>query len=109
MDISATEFDLRYQNDNSFIIIDVREQLEFQTFNLGGINIPLGAILTDIENIDYEKEEEIVVICQRGLRSETARRVLSQHGYKNVRNLTGGLLAVQKLKTKTSTKQNDYK
>ena len=103
MDISAREFSARYQADGAFIIIDVREQLEFQTFNLGGSNIPLGVLLKDIEDLDYDKEEEIVVICQRGLRSETATRVLSQHGYKNVRNLTGGLLAIQKLKTKTPT------
>ena len=104
MDISAAEFNARYQDDNPFIVIDVREQLEFQTFNLGGSNIPLGGLLKGIEDLDYQKDEEIVVICQRGLRSETAKRVLSQHGYKNVRNLTGGILAIQKLKTKTPTK-----
>ncbi len=103
MDISATEFSTRYQADNAFVIIDVREHLEFQTFNLGGSNIPLGLLLKGIEDIDYDKDQEIVVICQRGLRSETAKRVLSQHGYNNVRNLTGGLLAIQKLKTKTPT------
>ncbi len=103
MDISAVEFNSRYQVDNSFLIIDVRERLEFQTFNLGGSNIPLAVLLRDIEDLDFGKEEEIVVICQHGLRSETARRVLSQNGYKNVRNLSGGLLAIQKLETKIST------
>lgn len=100
MDISAVEFNSRYQVDNSLLIIDVRERLEFQTFNLGGNNIPLAVLLRDIDDFDFGKEEEIVVICQRGLRSETARRALSQNGYKNVRNLSGGLLAIQKLKTK---------
>ncbi|MEJ7694087.1 rhodanese-like domain-containing protein [Daejeonella sp.] len=104
MDISAAEFSLRYQDDTSLIVIDVREELEYQTFNVGGSNIPLGLLIQNIEDLDYEKEDEIVVICQRGLRSETARRVLAQNGYKNVRNLTGGLLAIQKLNTKTSTK-----
>lgn len=100
MDISAVEFNSRYQVDNSLLIIDVRERLEFQTFNLGGNNIPLAVLLRDIDDFDFGKEEEIVLICQRGLRSETARRALSQNGYKNVRNLSGGLLAIQKLKTK---------
>ncbi len=104
MDISAAEFSLRYQDDTSFILIDVREQLEYQTFNLGGSNIPLGVLIKNIDDLDYKKEDEIVVICQRGLRSETARRILAQNGYTNVRNLTGGLLAIQKLKTITSTK-----
>ncbi len=104
MDISAAELSLRNQDDASLIIIDVREQLEYQTYNLGGKNIPLGMLISTLDEIDYEKDDEIIVICQRGLRSETARRVLAQNGFTNVRNLTGGLLAIQKLKTKTSAK-----
>lgn len=101
MDISAIEFCSRYQESNSFIIIDVREQLEFNTFNLGGNNIPLGTLIRDIEELDYSIDEEIIVICQHGLRSETARRALSQKGYKNVRNLKGGVVGIQKLKIQT--------
>ncbi|MES3017662.1 MAG: rhodanese-like domain-containing protein [Bacteroidota bacterium] len=104
MDISAAEFSLRNQIDAPLIIIDVREQLEYQTYNLGGTNIPLGMLISTIDEIDYEKDDEIIVICQRGLRSETARRVLAHNGFKNVRNLKGGLLAIQKLKTKTAAK-----
>lgn len=104
MNISAAELSSRNQESNSLNIIDVREQLEFNTFNLGGINIPLGALIRDIEDLDFGKEEEIIVICQHGLRSGTARRALTQQGFKNVRNLTGGLAAIQKLKSKTSTR-----
>jgi len=74
-------------------IIDVRGELEFHTFNIGGENIPLGILLTEINELKYNKDEAVVVVCQRGLRSETARRVLKDHGYTNVKNLTGGLLA----------------
>ena len=101
MNISASEFSSRHQERNSLIIIDVREQLEFNTFNLGGKNIPLGKLIRDIEELEYTKDEEIVVICQHGLRSETARQVLSKHGYNNVRNLTGGIVGIQKLKIQT--------
>ncbi|MHB1179033.1 MAG: rhodanese-like domain-containing protein [Daejeonella sp.] len=99
MEISATEFNARYPIADEFIIIDVREELEYKTFNLGGDNIPLGILLSDIEDLDYEKDNEIILICQHGLRSETARRVLSQNGYTNVRNLKGGLLAWRKINT----------
>lgn len=47
---------------------------------------------------------EIIVICQRGLRSETTKQVLTQYGYTNVRNLTGGLMPGEKL----MCKQNLY-
>ena len=99
MDISAVEFNSRYKEPETFIIIDVRDELEFQTFNLGGDNIPLSLLVAEVSELDYKKDSEIIVICQRGLRSETARRTMVQHGYTNVRNLTGGLLAWRKLKT----------
>lgn len=99
MDISVTEFNSRFQKPGTFIIIDVREQLEFQTFNLGGDNIPLSKLLKEVDELDYTKDSEIIVICQRGLRSETAKRALTQLGYTNVRNLTGGLLAWRKMNT----------
>jgi len=97
MDISAAEFKMRLQGPLTFTIIDVREELEFQTFNLGGENIPLGVLLKDEEYPDYKKDSEIVLVCQRGLRSETARRSLTLRGYTRVRNLTGGILALRKL------------
>lgn len=104
MNISAADFYLRVNTEESFIVIDVREPLEFTTFNIGGVNIPLGILIREVEDLDYEKDEEIVVVCQHGLRSETARRVMTQNGYKNVRNLAGGLIALQKQKIKTSSR-----
>ncbi len=96
-DISPVEFRSRNQEPIPFKIIDVREQIEFQTFNLGGQNIPLGILLKNQEDLEDWKDEELIVICQHGLRSETARRFLLMNGFKNVRNLHGGILALRKL------------
>jgi rhodanese-related sulfurtransferase len=96
-DISALEFIERNSDSSSFTLIDVREELEYLTFNVGGENIPLGKLLRDIDDLDYDKEKEIIVLCQRGLRSETAKRALINNGFTNVRNLIGGLLAIRKL------------
>lgn len=93
MNITASELSERLTNPGSVRIIDVREELEFHTFNIGGENIPLGKLLAGVNEIEFNKEEEIVVVCQRGLRSETARRLLVSHGFGNVKNLSGGLLA----------------
>lgn len=107
MDISAAELSSRLQESNLLRIIDVRERLEFNTFNIGGTNIPLGILIKDSDDLDFDLDEEIITVCRHGLRSETAKRILCQHGYKNVRNLTGGLVAIQKLKSQTSTREND--
>lgn len=95
--ISAAEFIERNIVPVPFQIIDVREELEYQTFNLGGDNIPLGRLLTEVDDLAYDKDLEIIVICQHGLRSETARRILTNLGFNQVRNLAGGLVAIRKL------------
>jgi len=93
MNITVDELKDRLSVHESINIIDVREELEFHTFNIGGENIPLGKLLAEIDNLEYNKDQSLVVVCQRGLRSETARRAFESHGYINVKNLTGGLLA----------------
>lgn len=96
-DISANELKQRLSAGEHLHLIDVREQLEFHTFNIGGSNIPLGSLSDNKHDLDISKEDEIIVICQRGIRSETARKMLATAGYKNVRNLSGGLLAYQRV------------
>lgn len=94
--ISVDELQERLQKQESIRLLDVREELEFHTFNIGGQNIPLGKLPHALEDLDWNTEDELVVICQRGIRSETACRILAMAGFSNTRNLTGGLLAWRK-------------
>ena len=96
MTITVQELKRRMDLQETIHIIDVRDELEFHSFHIGGENIPLGNLLAEINDLEYHKDHEVIVVCQRGLRSETARRVLASHGYSNVKNLTGGLLAWHK-------------
>lgn len=98
-DISVFEFKEAQQTGALFKIIDVREPLEYHTFNVGGTNIPLGkiAFLLANDDLDFNVEDEIIMICQRGLRSQTAKIMLQMAGYKNVKNLIGGLIKLQKI------------
>jgi rhodanese-related sulfurtransferase len=103
MTITVQELKRRLDLHESIQIIDVREGLEFHSFNIGGENIPLGSLLADVDDLNYNKGQELVVVCQRGLRSETARKVLAMNGFSNVKNLTGGLLAWHKSQNKPIT------
>lgn len=96
--INAAELLARLNKGESLNLLDVREEIEYHTYNIGGKNIPLSKIQENIEQLIYNKTDEIIVICKAGLRSETARALLLQNGYQQVRNLTGGLLALQRLK-----------
>ncbi|MGI4729928.1 MAG: rhodanese-like domain-containing protein [Janthinobacterium lividum] len=97
-DIQAHELLLRLKNQEQLNLLDVREPIEFSTFNIGGKNIPLGKLEPAIKSLDYTKNEEIIVICKMGLRSETGTQLLRQHGFTNARNLEGGLLALHKIR-----------
>ena len=70
-------------------LIDVRSHAEVDDMGMipGAINIPLDDIRAEIAKID--KNKEILVYCQVGLRGHVASCLLTNLGYK-VKNLTGG-------------------
>ncbi|OAQ40612.1 rhodanese [Pedobacter psychrophilus] len=98
-DIFAEDFIKLRKLQPNLQIIDVREKLEFYTFNIGGINIPLGELPNAIkeDELDIDQNKPIIVICQRGLRSKTAKIILQNAGFKKTQNLIGGLLKLQSI------------
>lgn len=71
-------------------IIDVREPAEYSSGHIPGARlIPLGQIESRYKEIDPNKET--VVVCRSGGRSSVACDFLSRAGYKNIRNLMGGM------------------
>jgi len=99
MDITADELLQRLNAGEPLYLLDVREELEYHTFNIGGLNIPLGKLATHLDDLEWNKEEEIIVMCKIGMRSNTGKLILQQNGYTNVKNLKGGLIALQRLNT----------
>ena len=74
-----------------FFLLDVREPNEFQIGRIPGSTlIPLGEVPQRVSEIPRDKE--IVVHCKMGGRSAKAAAFLRQQGYKNVKNLKGGIL-----------------
>ena len=73
-------------------MIDVREEHEFDEANLNGKLIPMGEALDRID--EFSKDKQVVVHCRSGKRSATVINALeSQHGFTNLYNLKGGILA----------------
>ncbi len=94
-DITVSELKKRLDKDENVFVIDVREAHEYDEFNIGAENIPLGALLHSIDDLEEYKGEEIVVHCRSGKRSLSAKHALEEAGFKKVRNLTGGMLEWQ--------------
>ena len=44
-----------------------------------------------VKELEDLKDEEVIVHCKSGRRSGQAKKFLEQQGFKNVRNLEGGI------------------
>ncbi len=95
MDISVQELKQRMDNGEKLNIIDVREPYEYEEFNIGAKLIPLGTLLTAIDDLEDLKNEEIIIHCRSGARSGNAQAYLQSVGFTNVRNLIGGMMEWQ--------------
>jgi rhodanese-related sulfurtransferase len=88
--LSATALKSKIQQDEKLFLLDVREPHEFQYAHIAdSVLIPLKQIPDRLGELD--PQQEIVVICHHGMRSQQAANYLAQSGYKNVANLTGGI------------------
>jgi len=77
-------------------LIDVRQPEEHAEFNIGGILLPLGNIMSmQIEEIEDLRDEEIICYCRSGQRSMQASMMLETMGFTNVKNLAGGMMGWQ--------------
>jgi len=90
-EITVQELKEKIDNKEDFQLIDVREDFEYETSNLGGVLIPLGGILIETDKIAADKP--VVVMCRSGKRSAAAIMQLEQQGFTNLANLKGGILA----------------
>jgi rhodanese-related sulfurtransferase len=92
VDITTEELKQKLDSKEDFVFIDVREQQEFNEFNLGAKLIPLNTLPGALNDLEPYKDAEIVIHCRSGARSANAKKYLTQMGFKNVRNLLGGAL-----------------
>ena len=79
-------------NDRKRFYLDVRTPAEFKGNHIKGFkNIPLQTLNRQLNQIP--KDKEVLVICQSGMRSKQAVKVLKKAGYSNVTEVRGGMNA----------------
>jgi phage shock protein E len=77
-----------------FILLDVRTPMEFANHKIAGaINLPLDQVPAKIEETLSNKEQLIYVYCLSGSRSIVAVNEMRKLGYKNVFDVSHGLMA----------------
>lgn len=90
LEISQQEAKELMDSQKDFVILDVREQEEFDQGHIGGaILIPYTRIGDKAEEMLPRKDQLILVYCRSGRRSKIAAQVLSDLGYTNVKEFGG--------------------
>lgn len=91
--ITAEEVKPKLKDKNSQFI-DVRTPGEYQTHHRKPfINIPLSSLSKGA--VDLDREKETIVICQSGMRSLKAAKVLKKMGFQKIYNVKGGMGALR--------------
>mgnify|MGYP001179029219 FL=1 len=90
-EISVDELHEKINNNDDFVLIDVRRDEEYNLSNISNArHIPLDQLQDHIKSLDNSKE--YVMQCRSGGRSAKATLMLQHEGFNNVSNLKGGLI-----------------
>ena len=96
--ISPAEISSYVKTHPDVVLLDVRTKEEFEgraNPNYGtlknAINIPVQELESRLASIAYLKKKKIIVYCSHGHRSEVACYLLTQNGFPDITNMSGGM------------------
>lgn len=96
IELEAVEFKQHLEKENTPFLVDVREAYEFEETNIGGINIPMGEVLSSIN--DLKDNQSVYLCCRSGKRSKAIALHLIKHlEHCQVYSMKGGITAYQAL------------
>ncbi len=77
--------------ESGAFIMDVREQFEWDSFHIpNSTHIPLGELNQRLSEIPAD--QEVVVVCRTGNRSQAGRDILQAAGWGQVTSMAGGVV-----------------
>ena len=93
-EINVQELKNLFDNGEDFILLDVREDAEFEVARIDwSTHIPMSVLIGRLDEIN--KEKKIIAMCHTGMRSMQVCMYLKNEGY-NMTNLLGGIDAWSK-------------
>ena len=80
------------EGKKDFTLVDVREPWELNICSMpGAVSVPMRAI--PARYLELPKDQEIVVVCHHGVRSQQVAYYLERQGFTRLNNLVGGVNA----------------
>lgn len=91
-DLTVEQVKAKLDAKEKFTLVDVRAKEEWKEDGhiKGAFLMPVQELESHFRHLD--KDAEIVVYCRSGKRSAKAAEMLATNGYKNVSNMTGGIM-----------------
>jgi molybdopterin/thiamine biosynthesis adenylyltransferase/rhodanese-related sulfurtransferase len=91
VEISSADTNALLESGDVPVLLDVREQDEWQEGHLpGALHVPRGNLESRVEALLQDKDADIVVYCAGGHRSAFAAKTLEELGYTSLRSMAGG-------------------
>ena len=88
--ITPQDLKARLDRNERPLLLNVRQDWETRLCRLeNSVHIPIEEI--EVRTDELNPEDEIVVCCHQGVRSAAVAEYLRSLGFKNVKNLVGGL------------------
>lgn len=82
----GSKIDFKQLVKDGAIIIDVRTPSEFKSGHISGSkNMDLSGLRKNVHSL-LPKDQTILIVCASGIRSASAKSILSSHGFENVYN-----------------------
>jgi rhodanese-related sulfurtransferase len=92
VDEVKARLDRRLASKDKFVLVDVREDREFEADHLpGAVHLGRGIIERDVEAKYPDLQTELILYCGGGFRSALAADNLQKMGYTNVISMDGGI------------------
>ena len=112
--LTVDEICKRIAANPNLILLDVRTPGEFNGSSTRGsyghfknaININIDNLESRLDEISKYKNEEIIVYCSHSHRSPRATYLLSTRGFKDVKNMAGGVSTIVKPTNNPCLKEN---
>lgn len=87
----------RLSNGDGLGVLDVREAGEWSAGHIERATlINYKHLPSSMEDLPFDRKQPVAVVCAGGLRSSTAASILRHHGYRDVHNVAGGMMAWNK-------------
>jgi rhodanese-related sulfurtransferase len=96
---------IQISNRQQGIFLDIRDEADYQAGHIPeAVHIPLKQLAERVGDLDKHKNCPVIAYCRSGSRAGGAGSILKKHGFENVYNLGGGIMAWQNANLPVSKK-----